>query len=157
LVVINQVRPIYVRFAIPSSQLALVLQYGSKGGLPVAAVPGGIAPASPSIDSLAAAATSNPIQDAPARPGGQMGGGSGGPPGGGGTSGGPAGGSGGGGFGPPVGPTASGGPSAGNGGSAGGRGSGRGKRGGGASATSAGSIAQQQGNSLGDRLMGKLS
>jgi multidrug efflux system membrane fusion protein len=56
LVVINQVRPIYVRFAIPSSQLPIVLQYGAQGGLPVAAVPGGVAPPSPSIDSLAAAA-----------------------------------------------------------------------------------------------------
>jgi multidrug efflux system membrane fusion protein len=64
LVVINQVRPILVRFAIPSSQLPLVLQYGAKGGLPVAAVPGGIAAPTPSIDSLAAAAM-NPVQDPP--------------------------------------------------------------------------------------------
>ncbi|HEX4683769.1 MAG TPA: efflux RND transporter periplasmic adaptor subunit [Gemmatimonadaceae bacterium] len=60
LVVINQVRPILVRFAIPSSQLPVVLQYGAQGGLPVAAVPGGVAPASPSIDSLAAAAMAQP-------------------------------------------------------------------------------------------------
>src|ERR1041385_9000260 len=33
LVVINQVRPIYVRFSIPSSELPLVQQYGSAGGL----------------------------------------------------------------------------------------------------------------------------
>jgi RND family efflux transporter MFP subunit len=56
LVLINQVRPITVRFSIPSSQLDLVQQYGANGGLPVAAVPGGIAPATPSIDSLAAEA-----------------------------------------------------------------------------------------------------
>jgi RND family efflux transporter MFP subunit len=56
LVLINQVRPITVRFSIPSSQLGLVQQYGASGGLPVAAVPGGIAPATPSIDSLAAEA-----------------------------------------------------------------------------------------------------
>jgi multidrug efflux pump subunit AcrA (membrane-fusion protein) len=62
LVVINQVRPILVRFAIPSSQLPLVLQYGSGGGLQVAAVPGGIAPPTPPIDSLAAAAMS-PVND----------------------------------------------------------------------------------------------
>lgn len=62
LVVINQVRPILVRFAIPSSQLGIVLQYGASGGLPVSAVPGGLAAASPSIDSLAAAAM-NPVQD----------------------------------------------------------------------------------------------
>jgi multidrug efflux system membrane fusion protein len=60
LVVINQVRPIYVRFAVPSSQLPIVLQYGAKGGLPVAAVPGGIAAPTPSIDSLAAAAMAQP-------------------------------------------------------------------------------------------------
>lgn len=60
LVVINQVRPIAVRFSVPSSQLGLVLQYGSKGGLPVAAVPGGIAPPTPSIDSLAAEAMAQP-------------------------------------------------------------------------------------------------
>lgn len=59
LVVINQVRPILVRFSIPSSQLPLILQYGSQGGLPVSAVAGGIAPASPSIDSLAAAASAS--------------------------------------------------------------------------------------------------
>jgi membrane fusion protein, multidrug efflux system len=38
-VVINQVRPIYVRFSVPGSQLPLVLQYGGKGGLPVTASP----------------------------------------------------------------------------------------------------------------------
>jgi multidrug efflux system membrane fusion protein len=64
LVVINQVRPILVRFAIPSSQLPVVLQYGANGGLPVSAVPGGMAAASPSIDSLAAAAMAQP-SDAP--------------------------------------------------------------------------------------------
>ncbi|HXT17665.1 MAG TPA: efflux RND transporter periplasmic adaptor subunit [Gemmatimonadaceae bacterium] len=64
LVVINQVRPILVRFAIPSSQLPVVLQYGAQGGLPVAAVPGGVAPASPSIDSLAAAAMAQPTDAA---------------------------------------------------------------------------------------------
>jgi len=78
LVVINQVRPILVRFAIPSSQLPLVLQYGARGGLEVAAVPGGVAPASPSIDSLAAAATANPIQDRQGRSGVERGGSSGG-------------------------------------------------------------------------------
>jgi membrane fusion protein, multidrug efflux system len=77
LVVINQVRPILVRFAIPSSQLPLVLQYGSRGGLEVAAVPGGVAPASPSIDSLAAEATANPIQDRQGRSGVERGGNSG--------------------------------------------------------------------------------
>ncbi|MDB4873973.1 MAG: efflux transporter, family, subunit [Gemmatimonadetes bacterium] len=59
LVIINQVRPILVRFSIPSSQLGLILQYGAQGGLPVSAVPGGVAPASPSIDSMAAAASAS--------------------------------------------------------------------------------------------------
>ena len=52
LVVINQVRPIYVRFSVPSSELPLVQQYGAAGGLPVAAVPGGVAPAD-SVDRFA--------------------------------------------------------------------------------------------------------
>jgi multidrug efflux pump subunit AcrA (membrane-fusion protein) len=81
LVVINQVRPILVRFSIPSSQLGLILQYGSHGGLPVTAVAGGVAPASPSIDSLAAA-NMNPVQDGASQAGGlrdgKNGGGSGG-------------------------------------------------------------------------------
>ena len=93
LVVINQVRPIYVRFSVPSSQLPVVLQYGARGGLPVSAVPGGIAPASPSIDSLAAAATAEVAQEATARSGGvgMRNGGSGhaGGPNGGATGGGP--------------------------------------------------------------------
>ena len=139
LVVINQVRPILVRFAIPSSQLPLVLQYGARGGLPVAAVPGGIAAASPSIDSMAAAATADPIQDAPGGSRGSgMGGGAGAMDGSGAGSGG--------GFGPPRG----GGPSAGSGG-----GSADGSmvpaRG------AAPSGAAQQGGIIGDRLMGKLS
>jgi multidrug efflux pump subunit AcrA (membrane-fusion protein) len=77
LVVINQVRPIYVRFSIPSSELPLVQQYGAAGGLAVAAVPGGVAPATPSIDSLAAAAM-NPVQDPPGQDGGGFAAGSGG-------------------------------------------------------------------------------
>jgi len=57
LVIINQVRPILVRFSVPSSQLPLILQYGARGGLPVAAVPGGVA-AVPA-DSTAAEADPN--------------------------------------------------------------------------------------------------
>jgi len=78
LVVINQVRPILVRFAIPSSQLPLVLQYGSGGGLPVIAVPGGIAPPTPSIDSLAAEAMAQPTDNTGSRADAQAAGGSGG-------------------------------------------------------------------------------
>lgn len=78
LVVINQVRPILVRFAIPSSQLPLVLQYGAHGGLPVSAVPGGVAAASPSIDSIAASQM-NPVGDPPGQSGATMRDGNGGP------------------------------------------------------------------------------
>lgn len=60
LVTINQVRPIMVRFAVPGSQLPLILQYGAKGGLPVTAIPGGAA-ASPGNDS-----SGSPV-DAPAQ------------------------------------------------------------------------------------------
>ncbi len=69
LVVINQVRPILVRFAIPSAQLPLIVQYGANGGLPVEALPGGVAPPTPSIDSLAAASM-NPVGDPPGQDGG---------------------------------------------------------------------------------------
>jgi multidrug efflux system membrane fusion protein len=40
MVVINQVRPILVRFSVPGSQLPMILHYGGKGGLPVRASPG---------------------------------------------------------------------------------------------------------------------
>src|SRR5690242_14599411 len=62
LVTINQVRPIMVRFAVPASQLPLILQYGSRGGLPVTAIAGGAA-AGPTGDSSAAG---SPV-DAPAQ------------------------------------------------------------------------------------------
>jgi multidrug efflux system membrane fusion protein len=39
MVVINQVRPILVRFSVPGSQLPMILHYGGKGGLPVRASP----------------------------------------------------------------------------------------------------------------------
>jgi multidrug efflux system membrane fusion protein len=46
LVVINQVQPILVRFAVPAAQLPMILKYGEKGGrplpLPVTAVPGSL-------------------------------------------------------------------------------------------------------------------
>jgi multidrug efflux pump subunit AcrA (membrane-fusion protein) len=165
LVVINQVRPIYVRFAIPSSQLALVLQYGARGGLPVTAVPGGLAPASPSIDSLAAEAMGGAVQDAPAgpRPSLGQGGGSAGP----GAMASAAGGENtGSGFGPPSGPMAGSGGSGGTSGrSPGGR---RGGNPNGAAAGSAnGNVAGnangapatvvQQSAIAGERMTGKLS
>jgi multidrug efflux system membrane fusion protein len=62
LVTINQVRPIMVRFAVPASQLPLILQYGAHGGLPVTAIPGGAAPSASLTDS----STSGPV-DAPAQ------------------------------------------------------------------------------------------
>jgi len=39
LVVINQVRPILVRFAVSGKELPLIARYGGKGGLPVSATP----------------------------------------------------------------------------------------------------------------------
>jgi multidrug efflux system membrane fusion protein len=78
LVVINQVRPILVRFSIPSSQLPLILQYGARGGLPVSAVAGGVAPASPSIDSLASAVMQPALSD-PSGQSGSLRGAAGGP------------------------------------------------------------------------------
>jgi multidrug efflux pump subunit AcrA (membrane-fusion protein) len=163
LVVINQVRPILVRFAIPSSQLPLVLQYGSAGGLQVAAVPGGIAPPTPPIDSLAAAAMS-PVNDA-GTDGAALRSGNGGT-GGNGNGGNGSGGGGGGGGGRrgsragadggtvgsadgAAGGFGSGGPHAGgNGGSHGGSAAPDGK---------SGSQAVQQGGPAGDRVVGKLS
>ena len=149
LVLINQVRPITVRFAVPSSQLGLVRQYGANGGLPVIAVPGGIAPATPSIDSLAAEAMAgNSSPEAAAAPGGaaRTGG-----------NGGSAAGSVGSASGAVGGPNAQvanaggrhGGPNAGNGA--------RGASGAPGAGNAAGGSAVQQGGILGDRLMGKLS
>ncbi|HUX32291.1 MAG TPA: efflux RND transporter periplasmic adaptor subunit [Gemmatimonadaceae bacterium] len=51
LVVINQIRPIMVRFSVPSSELPNLQRYATNGGLPVTALPGGGTPASPSADS----------------------------------------------------------------------------------------------------------
>ena len=148
LVIINQVRPITVRFSIPSSQLGLVRQYGSNGGLPVIAVPGGIAPATPSIDSLAAEAmaqaseTSDPA-GASANGGGRSAGRLGGRNGGAGNGSAVAG--------------ATGGPNA----QVANNNAGGSNRGGapgtGGSATSGASGAVQQGGIVGDRLTGKLS
>ncbi len=146
LVVINQVRPILVRFAIPSSQLPLVLQYGAKGGLPVAAVPGGIAPATPSIDSLAAAAMAQPSDPM----GQQANGGNGGN--GGGRRGGRRGGNAEGGPGGPSDGTGNGG--TGNGGR---RGGGQGAAGAAGAGQNGGGAPVQQGATQGESMSGKLS
>jgi multidrug efflux system membrane fusion protein len=62
LVVINQVRPILVRFAVPASELPMILKYGEKTGkvvgLPVTAIPGG----APAVTT--AADTTNPMDAA---------------------------------------------------------------------------------------------
>jgi multidrug efflux system membrane fusion protein len=59
LVVINQVRPILVRFAVPAAELPMILKYGEAGGkpvgLPVSAIPGS------SLLSAAPADTANPM------------------------------------------------------------------------------------------------
>jgi multidrug efflux system membrane fusion protein len=62
LVLINQVRPILVRFAVPASELPMILKYGEKSGnvvgLPVTAIPGG----TPAVAT--AADTTNPMDAA---------------------------------------------------------------------------------------------
>ena len=76
LVTINQVRPIMVRFAVPASQLPLILQYGARGGLPVTAIPGGVAAAGTSGDSSSGAPVDAPEQLTPASTNGNGSGGS---------------------------------------------------------------------------------
>ena len=51
LVIINQTKPITVRFSVPSSELASLLRYAPNGGLPVTAVPGGGSSGATSLDS----------------------------------------------------------------------------------------------------------
>jgi multidrug efflux system membrane fusion protein len=68
LVTINQVRPIMVRFAVPASQLPLILQYGARGGLPVTAIPGGAA-AVPGADTSAGTPVDAPAQLTPTQQG----------------------------------------------------------------------------------------
>jgi membrane fusion protein, multidrug efflux system len=62
LVLINQVRPILVRFAVPASELPMILKYGEKNGnvvaLPVTSIPGG----TPAVAT--AADTTNPMDAA---------------------------------------------------------------------------------------------
>jgi multidrug efflux system membrane fusion protein len=70
LVTINQVRPIMVRFAVPSSQLPLILQYGAHGGLPVTAIPGGAAVSASIVDSSTSGPVDAPQQLTPAGGGG---------------------------------------------------------------------------------------
>ncbi|MGH7671044.1 MAG: efflux RND transporter periplasmic adaptor subunit [Gemmatimonadaceae bacterium] len=66
LVVINQIRPITVRFSVPSSELPKLLRYAPNGGLPVTAVPGGGTVASTPLDSTQASmgAESSPLAQA---------------------------------------------------------------------------------------------
>ncbi len=53
LVVINQIRPIMVRFSVPASELRKILKFGGKGGLPVTVGPSAAAAGPQSFDSLA--------------------------------------------------------------------------------------------------------
>jgi len=68
LVVINQIRPIMVRFSVPSSELPKLLRYAPRGGLPVTAMPGGGTPASSPFDSTTqptvAPESSSPVAEA---------------------------------------------------------------------------------------------
>jgi membrane fusion protein, multidrug efflux system len=67
LVVINQIRPITVRFAVPSSELPKLLRYAPNGGLPVTAVPGGGTLAASPLDSSTQATSmpeSSPLAEA---------------------------------------------------------------------------------------------
>ena len=63
LVVINQIRPILVRFAVPGSELPLIQRYGAEKALPVGAVPGR-APLEAATDTTLGA----PTGPAPAMP-----------------------------------------------------------------------------------------
>src|SRR5690348_6409355 len=65
-----------VRFAVPASQLPLILQYGARGGLPVTAIPGGVAAAGSIGDSSAGAPVDAPEQLTPASSSGNGTGGS---------------------------------------------------------------------------------
>jgi membrane fusion protein, multidrug efflux system len=66
LVVINQIRPITVRFAVPSSELPRLQRYATNGGLPVTAVPGGGTSNASPLDSTQGSSTaeSTPMSDA---------------------------------------------------------------------------------------------
>ncbi len=68
LVVINQIMPIFVRFAVPATQLPLIQRYGAGGGLSVTAVPG-VDPTQNSSDTSAdvgGGPSSTPASDSPA-------------------------------------------------------------------------------------------
>lgn len=62
LVVINQIRPILVRFTVPGTELALIQHYGAKGGLPVTATPGTPPSRTDGVDTLAGADPAKPPQ-----------------------------------------------------------------------------------------------
>ncbi|HVA56637.1 MAG: efflux RND transporter periplasmic adaptor subunit [Gemmatimonadaceae bacterium] len=67
LVVINQVRPITVRFSLPSSELPKLQRYALKGGLPVTALPGGGTAGAAPFDTTTTASPmdeSSPVADA---------------------------------------------------------------------------------------------
>lgn len=59
LVVINQIRPILVRFTVPGTELPLIQEYAAKGGLPVTATPG-TNPRAGGADTAAAADSAQP-------------------------------------------------------------------------------------------------
>ena len=67
LVLINQIRPITVRFSVPSTELPKLLRYAPNGGLPVTAVPGGGTLSASPLDSTmqpASMSESSPLTEA---------------------------------------------------------------------------------------------
>lgn len=73
LVVINQVRPTLVRFAVPGSILPLILRYGAHGGLPVTAMPSDAPNIAGASDSTSGQAEEQPAHAPVPLPGGAVG------------------------------------------------------------------------------------
>lgn len=74
LVVINQMEPMLVRFAVPASELPLLLQYGRNGGLAVTVLGGGATPATsdtagPPVGDQTGVASADPARAATPPPG----------------------------------------------------------------------------------------
>lgn len=68
LVVINQINPVLVRFAVPGSALPRIQRFGVKGGLPVTVVPGAVASGAPAATGPTPAAATDAAAEPAARP-----------------------------------------------------------------------------------------